>query len=106
MSSGASKTQGNVLDECEQRLLKTLDALEKSEALVGFKDKEIEAYKHLSALNDELIKIKDLIISEQQKLIDVISKKKNSVWSKVKRLLALAEKIALVALGVYAARAL
>lgn len=98
------KLNSNALDECEQRLLKTLDALEKSEALLSFKDQEIEAHKRLAAVNNELLKIKDLIIAEQYKLINVLTHKKNSLWAKVKKLLALAEKIALVAAGVYLGR--
>ncbi len=92
------------LKVAESRLLKVLDALDKAEQLLVFKDREIEARKRVDAVNNELLAIKDLIIAEQSKLINVLQKNKNSTWGKIKKLLVLAEKAALIALGVYIAR--
>jgi len=82
-------------------LLKALDALDKAEKALGAAVNEIEARKQLDELKDQLIAVKDLIIQEQDKLIVRLQKNSNSVWSKVKKALEIAEKIALVALGVY-----
>lgn len=109
-SSGERLT---IADDCtdnlriaEQRLLKTLDALDQAKQLILFKDQEIEARKRVDAVNNELLKIKDLIISEQSKLIDVLQKKKNSAWGKIKKLLEMVEKIALIAIGIYVGKGL
>lgn len=98
--------KSDALDICEQRLLKTLDALDQAKQLLVFKDAEIEARKRVDAVTNELLKIKDLIIAEQEKLINVLSKKDKSLWGKIKKLLALAEKIALIAVGVYVGKGL
>jgi len=62
---------------------------------------EIAARKTLSDLKDQYIAVKDLIIATQDDLIKRLQKKDNSLWAKVKKALEVAEKIALVALGVY-----
>lgn len=88
-------------DVCEQRLLKALDALEKAEQSLTLSVNENTARAKLDALKDQYIAVKDLIIAEQDKYIDRLLKKKNGLWAKVKKALEVAEKIALVALGVY-----
>lgn len=95
-------------DVCEQRLLKALDALEKAEKALGAAMSEIDARKKLDALKDQWIAVKDLIIQEQDKLIKLLQsqKKSNSVWSRIKRVLEIAEKAALIGIGVWVGRGL
>jgi hypothetical protein len=93
-------------DPCEQRLLKALDALEKAEKALGAAMNEIEARKQLDALKDQLIAVKDLIIADQDQLIKRLRKDDNSVWGRIKKILKIAEKAALIAIGVYVGRGL
>ena len=83
-----------------ERLDKTLDAYEKAVAALNAAQGEIAARKTLSDLKDQYIAVKDLIIATQDDLIKRLQKKDNSLWAKVKKALEVAEKIALVALGV------
>jgi hypothetical protein len=93
-------------DVCEQRLLKTLDALDKAEKALGFAVNEIDARAKLDALKDQLIAVKDTIISAQDELIKRLQKKDTGVWARVKKILTIAEKAALIAVGIYVGRGL
>ena len=97
-------SNANSQDLCEQRLLKTLDALDKAEKALGQALNEIEARKNLDALKDQLIGVKDLIISEYQKLVEV--KDKKIARSKWKAFLAILEKAAMIAAGILIGRGL
>lgn len=97
--SGARPT--NADDVCEQRLLKALDALEKSEALIGFKDKEIAARVNLEALYKQAIEVKDLIIKFQDELIRKLQKPNSGFMGRLKSILRTAERVILLAAGVY-----
>jgi hypothetical protein len=70
-----------VAPDCEEelktansRLLKTLDALAAAESAVKALQTEIEARKRLDLVNEELLKRKDDIISQQEKLIKILEK--------------------------------
>lgn len=63
---------------------------------------EIEARKNLDALKDQVIAVKDLIIAEYQKLVEV--KDKKVVRSKWKAFLGILEKAAVVAAGILIGR--
>lgn len=104
--NGESTT--NADDVCEQRLLKVLDALEKAEKTIGFFQLERESRQRLDAANAELLKIKDLIIAEQTKLIELLrnEKKGSKVWRVLKKIASYAEKILLIYIGVQAGRGL
>jgi hypothetical protein len=93
-------------DVCEQRLLKTLDALDKAEKALGFAVNEIDARAKLDALKDQLIAVKDLIISSQNELIKRLQKKDTGIWSRVKRVLSIAEKALILGVGIYVGRGL
>jgi hypothetical protein len=103
VTSGAASTTDDV---CEQRLLKTLDALDKAEKALAFAVNEIDARAKLDALKDQLIGVKDLIISSQDELIKRLQKKDTGVWARVKKILTIAEKAALIAVGIYVGRGL
>ena len=104
-TNGAARASDDV---CEQRLLKALDALEKAEKALGAARSEIDARKKLDSLKDQWIAVKDLIIQEQDKLIKLLQsqKKGNSIWSRIKRVLEIAEKVALIGIGVWVGRGL
>ncbi len=88
-----------------QRLCKTLDALEKAEKALGFAMDEIAARKVLNDLKNELIAVKDLYIADV--LADnAFLRKANqpTVKSKIRKILETAEKILLVAAGIYLGR--
>jgi hypothetical protein len=93
-------------DVCEQRLLKALDALDKAEKALAFATSEIDARVRLDALKDQLIAVKDTIISAQDELIKRLQKKDTGVWARVKKILTIAEKAALIAVGIYVGRGL
>jgi len=96
------------IDQCEQRLDKVLDALEKAEKALGAAVNEIEQRKRLDELKDRYLAVKDLIIAEQEKLIQFYQKneKQKGFKARLKQVLAIAEKIALIALGVSVGRGL
>jgi len=58
----------------EQRLLKTLDALETAEKALAALQTEITSRERLSAIDAELLKRKDSIIADQEKLIAILQK--------------------------------
>ncbi len=89
------------LETATQRLLKSLDALEKAEAVVGFKDAEIAAKDRLIDLYKQAIAVKDLIISYQDDLIKRLKKPNSGFMGRLKQILSIAEKAALIAVGVY-----
>lgn len=92
------------LQTCLQRLDKTLDAFEKSQKALGFAMDEIEARKRLDALKDQIIAVKDIIIANQDELIKRLQGNKNGFMERLKRILGIAEKIALIGLGIYIAK--
>jgi thiamine biosynthesis protein ThiC len=104
-NGGTSTNAGsNAQDVCEQRLLKTLDALDKAEKALSFAVMEIGARKNLDALKDQVLAVKDLIIAEYQKLVEVKDKKiARSNWQKFFHFL---EKAAMVAAGILLGAAL
>jgi hypothetical protein len=104
VSSGLRSSASD--DVCEQRLNKALDALDKAEKALNFALSEIEARKQLDALKDQYIAVKDLIIAEQDKLIKRLTKKDDSVWGRVKRILGIAEKALLIGIGIYVGKGL
>lgn len=61
-------------DVCEQRLAKTLDALEKTQALVKALEAQIATLNRLNQVNAELLTAKDGIINDQAKLIEIYKK--------------------------------
>lgn len=61
-------------DVCDNRLAKTLDALEKAEGVIKSLQAEAEARRRLDAVNDEIITAKDAVIIEQKKLIVILQK--------------------------------
>lgn len=92
------------LQTCLQRLDKTLDAFEKSQKALGFAMDEIEARKRLDALKDQIIAVKDIIIANQDELIKRLQGNKSGFMERLKRILGIAEKIALIGLGIYIAK--
>lgn len=92
------------LEVSSQRLLKTLDALEKAEALIGFKDKEIAARVNLENLYKQAIEVKDLIIKFQDELIRKLQKPNSGFMGRLKSILKTVERVILVAAGVYVGR--
>lgn len=103
MLSGARPTApvSTADDVCEQRLLKALDALEKAEALIGFKDKEIAARVNLEALYKQAIEVKDLIIKFQDELIRKLQKPSSGFMGRLKSILKTAERVLIMAAGIY-----
>ena len=91
---------GRTIEECGQRLDKALDAYEKAVKALAFATDEITARKQLDALKDQLLGVKDLIIANQDELIKRLQGNKNSVWSRVKKILEILEKAALIGVGV------
>lgn len=61
-------------DVCEQRLAKTLDALEKTQELVKAMKAEIAAKDELIAVQRQLLATKDEITAQQAKQIDILKK--------------------------------
>lgn len=81
VSSGENLTNAEQTTDCEselktanQRLLKTLDALERSEKVIEAQKAEIAALKSLNQLNDEILAKKEQIIADQNKLIEKLEK--------------------------------
>jgi len=76
VSNGESETRASCAtdDVCDQRLVKTLDALEKAERLIASLDAEIAARKRLDAVNEEILAAKNAVIAEQTKLIEIYKK--------------------------------
>lgn len=66
----------DALKVANQRLAKTLDALEQAETVINTLQKELSTRKNLDAVNESLITKKDKIIEGQQKLIEVYEKQK------------------------------
>ena len=66
----------NDLQIANQRLAKTLDALEQSETVIKTLQAEIATRKNLQTLSDDLINKKDQIIANQTKLIAEYEKQK------------------------------
>jgi mannose/cellobiose epimerase-like protein (N-acyl-D-glucosamine 2-epimerase family) len=89
-----------------ERLDKTLDAYEKATKALAFAQDEIAARKQLDALKDQVIAVKDLIIANQDELIKRLQGNKNSVWSRIKKILGIAEKALLIGIGVYVGKGL
>lgn len=111
VQSGEKRT--NAGDDCadklavaEQRLLKSLDALSHAEVLVKLKDNEIAARKNIEDLYKQAIAVKDLIIKFQDELIKKLQKPNSGFMGRLKQILAIAEKVALIALGVGVGRGL
>lgn len=71
---GASTDCEQDLATANQRLLKTLDALEQAEKSLTALQSEIAAREKLSMIDAELLKKKDEIISNQEKLIKILEK--------------------------------
>lgn len=94
------------LATCEQRLDKTLDALEKAEKALSFAVAENASRKALDDLKNQFIAVKDMIITEQQKLITLLQsqKKGNSFKDRLLTILKVAEKAATIALGIIIGR--
>lgn len=69
-----SATDDDALAIANQRLAKTLDALEKAERLIKTLEAEIEARKRLDQVNEEIIEAKNGMILEQAKLIEIYKK--------------------------------
>ena len=92
------------LETATQRLLKTLDALEKAEALVGFKDAEIAAKDRLIALQKEFVAVKDQIIAAQGELIQFYQKQRNK--GKFRAVLEKVQKVLVLAAGIYIGKGL
>lgn len=62
------------LSEANQRLLKTLDALEKAERAISALQAELKARESLDKINDDLLIKKDEIIKNQADLIKILEK--------------------------------
>lgn len=103
----SAQTECNTLAECrellriaEQRLLKALDEIDQRETLGKFKDAEIAARKNIEDLFRQAIAVKDLIIQYQDELIKKLQKPNSGFIGRLKQILAIAEKVALLALGI------
>lgn len=95
-------------DDCEerlrvesQRLLKTLDTLSHTENLLTLKNKELEARIALESLYKQAIEVKDLIIKYQGELIEKMRKPNSGFMGRLKQILRTAERLILVAAGIY-----
>jgi hypothetical protein len=78
-STAQTRPEGSAPDSrtiqvANERLAKTLDALEKADDLNKSLQNLIDKQTQLLALNDEIIKKKDLVISDQAKLIAILEK--------------------------------
>ena len=74
-ANGAKDTDcESELAAANQRLLKTLDALSQAEKAIEALKAEIAARESLDKINEEILKRKELIITEQQKLIAILEK--------------------------------
>ncbi len=105
VSRGEKVIPKQTVDDCNQMLLKTLDALDKAEKALGAALNEIEARKRLDSLKDELLKAKDQYIADV--LADnAFLRKANqpTLKSKVRKFFETVEKIALLAAGIYIGR--
>jgi pimeloyl-CoA synthetase len=105
-SALVSQTTALAQDVNEQRLLKTLDALEKAEKALGYALDEIEARKRLDELKDRIIAVKNTIIEAQDELIRRLQKKDRGLVAALKKALKVAEKVVLIGLGAYLGRGL
>jgi hypothetical protein len=102
--STAVRTSSAIDDVCEQRLLKALDVLAKSEALVALKDQEIASRIELDHLKDQWLAVKDQLIAAQADLIKFYqSQKAKGKW---KTLFERIEKVLILAAGIYVGRGL
>lgn len=106
-----ARTSSARIDDCAdqleiatQRLLKTLDALEKAEALVGFKDQEIAAKDKLIALQKEFVAVKDQIIAAQGELIKFYQAQKTK--GKFRAVMEKIQKVLVLAAGIYIGKGL
>jgi len=105
------RTSSARIDDCAdqleiatQRLLKTLDALEKAEALVGFKDQEIAAKDRLIELQKEFVAIKDQMIAAQGELIKFYQAQKTK--GKFRSVMEKIQKVLVLAAGIYIGKGL
>lgn len=75
-SNGASEIPASSAtdDVCDQRLVKTLDALDKAERVIAALEAEIAARKRLDGVNAEILAAKNAVIAEQEKLIGLLKK--------------------------------
>jgi hypothetical protein len=85
-STAQTRPEGSAPDSrtiqvANERLAKTLDALEKSEALNKTLEALVEKQNQLLALNDEIIKKKESIIADQADLIAIYEKRKGTTIS-------------------------
>jgi hypothetical protein len=76
-----SASDSRTIQVANERLAKTLDALEKSEALNKTLEALVEKQNQLLALNDEIIKKKESIIADQADLIAIYEKRKGTTIS-------------------------
>lgn len=106
VSGSPTTAPASDLATCEQRLDKTLDALEKAEKALSFAIAENASRKALDDLKNQFIAVKDMIITEQQKLITLLQsqKKGNSFKDRLLTILKVAEKAATIALGIIIGR--
>lgn len=75
VATNGERPTAAICDEiCEQRLAKSLDALEKAERLIAALEGELAARKRLDDVNAEIIETKNALISEQAKLIGLLKK--------------------------------
>ncbi len=80
-SASVFRTTPLVNDVCAQRLDKTLDALEKCEAVNEAKTKENAAVRQLNALNEQIISQQKAVIENQDKLIVILTKQTRRKFS-------------------------
>lgn len=88
------------------RLDKTLDAYEKTTAALTASQFENSQRKMLDDLRLQQIAVKDAIIAAQADLIKFYEKGRNGISSRFKKLLEIAEKVALIASGILLGRGL
>lgn len=103
-SGGETVPKLSADDVCEQRLLKTLDALEKAEKALSFALNEIDARKRLDDLKNELLKAKDQYIADVLADNKFLRDSKGSAKSRIRKVFETIEKILLVGAGVYLGR--
>ncbi len=92
------------LEIANQRLLKALDAFDKSTRALNAATDEIAKRVTLEALNVQLLAIKDQIIAQQDELIKRLTKR--TVKSNFRKVLEVLEKAALVIAGIAIGRGL
>lgn len=91
-----------MLETANRRLLKTLADLGFSLDANKAKDEVIAARKGLEDLYKQAIAVKDLIIQYQDELIKRLRGNSKGFMGRLKSLLGIAEKVALIALGALA----